>query len=248
MFSLICAWTNVEQTIETPSHSLWCSSSRVLDRNPVEKFRELMQSLCPTCMILYQSQWDSACPVNEGTRKWVSCMQIWCTGSFSPICHLNLSLDAYFAHPVHEQGDVKSILPQSTLMTLCSSDAAFTTKKSIIMSNSWCQVEVLTLIFHSSSFIQAMTESSHLFMFFMITSQRSSNICGLMQPIVPTSAQMVLSWFLAEHSWILRTCQISKFHGHLCKVQALPSLRQLDQLKFLPLAISQSRIIVGHLS
>ena len=46
---------------------------------------------------------------------------------------------------------------------------------------------------------------------------------------------------------ILRTCQTSQFHGHLCKVQALPSLRQLDQLMFLQLTISRSRITSGHL-
>ena len=38
-------------------------------------------------------------------------------------------------------------------------------------------------------------------------------------------------WF-SHGSWecILRTCQISKFHGHLCKVQALSLFRQQDQL------------------
>ena len=37
-------------------------------------------------------------------------------------------------------------------------------------------------------------------------------------------------------------------YGHLCKVQALPPLGQLDQLRFLQLAVSWSRITVAHLS
>ena len=49
----------------------------------------------------------------------------------------------------------------------------------------------------------------------------------------------------SHDSWesILCTCQISKFHRHLCKFQALPSLRQIDQLRFLQLTISRSEVL-----
>ena len=69
---------------------------RVLDRHPSEKCSELIHSICPTSMISYQSQWDRACLATEGTWQGGSCMQIWCTGSFSPIHHLNVSLGANF--------------------------------------------------------------------------------------------------------------------------------------------------------
>ena len=47
-----------------------------------------------------------------------------------PVHHLNVSLYANFVHAVHQQA------PQSTLMTLCSSDAAFRTKNKIAMCTS----------------------------------------------------------------------------------------------------------------
>ena len=53
-------------------------------------------------------------------------------------------------------GRQKYILPQSILMTLCSSDASFRTKNIIVMSTS-CQVEVINLAFYISSFTQAAT-------------------------------------------------------------------------------------------
>ena len=66
----------------------------VLDRNPSEKCSDLIYSICPTSMISYQSQWHSACLATEGTWQRGSCMQIWCTGSFFPIHHRNVSLGA----------------------------------------------------------------------------------------------------------------------------------------------------------
>ena len=47
---------------------------RVLDRNPSEKFAELIRYLCLTSMILHQSQWDTACLATEGTWQWGFCM------------------------------------------------------------------------------------------------------------------------------------------------------------------------------
>ena len=67
---------------------------RVLDRHPSEKSSELIHSICSTNMISYQSQRDSACLPTEGTWQGGSCIQIWCTVSFSPIHHLNVSLGA----------------------------------------------------------------------------------------------------------------------------------------------------------
>ena len=58
-------------------------TAQVLDRNPPERCSELIHSLCPTSMLWYQSQSDSPCPATEGTWQWGSCMQVWCTGSFS---------------------------------------------------------------------------------------------------------------------------------------------------------------------
>ena len=46
----------------------------VLDRNPSEKFAELIRYLCLTSMISHQSQWDTACLATEGTWQWGFCM------------------------------------------------------------------------------------------------------------------------------------------------------------------------------
>ena len=65
-------------------------------------------------------------------------------------------LGANFYRSSTGAGRQKYISPQSILMTLCSSDASFRTKNSIVMSTS-CQVEAINLAFYMSSFTQAAT-------------------------------------------------------------------------------------------
>ena len=57
----------------------------------------------------------------------------------------------------------------------------------------------------------------------------------------------VCSFMVLGRAFIVVSCQISKFHGHSCKFQVSPSLRELYQLRFLQLAISWSRITLGNL-
>ena len=155
---------------------------RVLDRHPSEKCSELIHSICPTSMISYQNRCDSACLATEGTWQGASCMQFWCAGSFSFIHHLNISLGANFVEYRSRQTKIHIAIkhPDGIVLFLCS----FKTKSSIVMSTSLCQVEALNLAFYSSLFIQAVTGykcwKSHLVLFFMITSQWSSNICSFM--------------------------------------------------------------------
>ena len=72
----------------------------------------------------------------------------------SPIHHLNVSPGANFFRSSTGAGRQKYISPQSILMALCSSDASFRTKNSIVMSTS-CQVEAINLAFYISSFTKA---------------------------------------------------------------------------------------------
>ena len=80
----------------------------------------------------------------------------------------------YFYTRSIRAGGRQSLSPQSTLMTLCSSDAAFRTKNNTVMSTSWCQVGAVTLAFYrsfsSKLWLDTRAESSHLFLFFLITS------------------------------------------------------------------------------
>ena len=133
-------------------------------------------------------------------------------------------------------------------MTLCSSDAAFRTKNKIVMCTSWCQAGAVTLAFCRSFFIQAVTgykaESSHLFLFFVITSQRNCNNCVHFDILAngphlcTTGTFMVLgrAFFILD-----------KYKNSVGIFVKFPLLRQLDQLRFFQLAISWSRITVEHL-
>ena len=96
------------------------------------------------------------CLATEGTWQWSSCMQIWCTGCIFPIHHLNDSPGANCFRISTWASRQTFILPQSILMTLCSSDASFRTKNSIVMSTS-CQVDAINLAFYISLFTQAAT-------------------------------------------------------------------------------------------
>ena len=120
----------------------WCQSS---------EGSELIHSIFPTSMISYQSQWvhaNSACLATEGT--W----QIWFTGSFSSIRHLNVSLVANFVEYRSRQTKIHTAIKHPDDIVF---DAAFKTKNSIVMSTSWCQVDAINLAFYRGSFIQAAT-------------------------------------------------------------------------------------------
>ena len=79
---------------------------RVLDRHHSEKCSELTHSICPISMIWYQSKWYNACLATEGTWQAGSCMEIWCTGSFSSIHHLNVRLGANFVEYRSRQTEI----------------------------------------------------------------------------------------------------------------------------------------------
>ena len=98
-----------------------------------------------------------------------------------------------------------------------------------------------------------------LYLFYLYTSARRFRLFLFPWPLLSQAVTTVIWCFnqwspsprdrLYHGSWksIIHTCQISKFHGHLCKVKALSSLRELDQLRFPQLTISQGRITGGHL-
>ena len=54
-----------------------------------------------------------------------------------PVRRLNVSLDAHFVQPVHEQAQEKKRIANKAIFCFC--DAAFRTKDSVVMSTSWCQ-------------------------------------------------------------------------------------------------------------
>ena len=87
-----------------------------------EKFSELIHSICPTSSISYQSQWFSTCLATEGTWQGVSCMQIWCTRSFSPIHHVNISLGVNFVEYVCRQTKIHIAIkhPDGIVFFWCS--------------------------------------------------------------------------------------------------------------------------------
>ena len=117
------------------------------------------------------------------------------------------------------------------------------------MSTSWSQVETVTLAIHSSSFIPAVTGYKcwkfRLFLYsWSLLSKAVKSVIWCCNQWSPSPQDRFY-----HGSWksILHTCRISMFHGHLCKGKALPSLRQLYQLRFLQQTISRSRITGGHL-
>ena len=135
--------------------------------------------------------------------------------------------------------------PQPDDIVLLCHHVAFRRRNSIVKSTSWCQVETVTLAIHSSSFIQAVAGYKCWKLSLILVSW------SLLSEAVTSVIWCCNQWSTSPYhgSWnsILLSCQISKFHGHLCKVKALPSLRQLDQLRFLQLTISPSRILWGYL-
>ena len=139
----------------------------------------------------------------------------------------------------------KNILPQSTLITLCSSDAAFRTKNNIVMSTSRGRYSGVLQQFvrPSCDWIQVLKALIFSCPSWSLLSEAITSVDWCFNQWTPPHGFSHGSW-----ASILCTCQMLKLHGHLCKVQAsLLSLRQLDQFRFFQLAISWSRITIGHL-
>ena len=164
-----------------------------------------------------------------------------------PAHHLNVGLYANFVHK-HEQADdnlnhhrapwwhcvpLMQLLEQRTKLWCVPPDVR--------------QGPLLWLIAGVSSsklWLDTSAESSNLFLFFLITSQRSCNNCVHFDILAngphlcTTGTFMVLgrAFFVLD-----------KYKNSVGIFVKFPLLRQLDQLRFFQLAISWSRITVGHL-
>ena len=204
-------------------------NAQVLDRNPSEKCSELIHSLCPTSMLWHQSQFLHA---NLMYRIPL------------PVHLLNVTLYTNFVHAVDEQAD-DNLYHHRAPWWHCVPLMQLLEQRTKLQ----CQVGAVTLAFYRSFFIQAVTgykraESSHLFLFFLITSQRSCNKCVHFDILTngphlcTTGTFMVLgrAFFVLD-----------KYKNSMGIFAKFPLLRQLDQLRFFQLAISWSWITVGHL-
>ena len=74
-----------------------------MESNLSGKVLNLILLLCPKNMTWYKIQWYSVWLSTKGTCQRGSCLQIWCRGSSTTICPLNISFDAKFVYPKHEQ-------------------------------------------------------------------------------------------------------------------------------------------------
>ena len=163
-----------------------------------------------------------------------------------PVHHLNVSLYANFVHAVHEQADdnlyhhrapwwhcvpLMQLLEQRTKLQCVAPDVKYGPLL-------WLSTGVSS----SKLWLDTRTESSYLFLFFLITSQRSCNNCVHFNiltngPHICTAGTFMV---LGRAFFVLDTYKNSV--GIFVKFS---SLRQLDQLRFFQLAISW--ITVGHL-
>ena len=124
------------------------------------------------------------CLATEGTWQWGSCMQIWCARCISPIHHLNVSQGANFVDPVQEKAD-KNLYCHKASWWHCALLMHLLEPRTVL----WClhhDVKWRPLIWLSTSVrssklrLDTNAESSYLVLFFMITSQQSSNIYSFM--------------------------------------------------------------------
>ena len=135
-------------------------------------------------------------------------------------------------------------------MTLCSPDAAFRTKNKeqncnvyLLMSSRGRYSGFLQEFLHPScDWIQGWKLS--FILVFLITSQRSCNNCVHFDILTngPHLCTMGTFMVLGRAFFVL-----DKYKNSVGIFVKFPLLRQLDQLRFFQLAISWSRITVGHL-
>ena len=157
-----------------------------------------MHSLCSTSMISYQSQWKiHAYQLKTLANEILAC-------KFDVLDHSPL-----FA--------IRMLAVMLILYTQCRNS-----QTKIVMSTSWCQVETVTLTFHSSSFIQVVTGYKYCKVSFILVFFSWSHL----SKAVTCAIRCYNQWSPPVHEGfshgslksILCTWQISKFHGHLCSI------------------------------
>ena len=166
-----------------------------------------------------------------------------------PVHHLNVSLYANFVHAIHEQADdnlyhhrapwwhcvpLMQLLEQRTKLQCVP----------LMSSRGRYSIWLSTGVSSSKLWLDTRVESPHLFLFFLITSQRSCNNCVHFDILTngphlcTTGTFMVLgrAFFVLD-----------KYKNSVGIFAKFPLLKQVDQLRFFQLAISWSWITVGHL-